>query len=484
MPRMVRRRPWSERVKAILNPMDFLLWASEELETRDWDSKGLGTKLGLACNFVFLLARANSGSSEAGDDVFDDGGSSSVTTFLVSSSGPFHSMSWLVLTLFFTQVRPLVWLLLILSAANAFHTMTRSRHYRLFEANVEQTPHTPSAQRVKVQSSPVASSPMRFLTSIMNPETAESRAHPDKTRDVWELAVWDPLPVSLQLFSLFSPGHVLVYMLFLPLEPLDPRPSSTVFNALALQVILSGQMLFLQSRFSRQIKDTAVIHKEVLHEYDTKFVHPRLHPVMRDVGTQASPDEEQEGHDFVELGTPRTVIKKEFHTHPNPNYMRHVDPDGERRAKSKVISPQLATPTNQVRRSESLAPATSARSTARQSLPAFYHPASAQSNASTAAASPSAQLGGSLGAFSHVNSPLKKATSLYDMNTNFMSPRNSREMAAVEQRRASPAKSGGDRRTTMANDSHVSSPGLNPFVHAQRNRLGHEQERYPKMWGR
>ena len=163
----------------------------------------------------------------------------------------------------------------------------------------------------------------------MVPETAESRAHPDKTRDVWELAVWDPLPISLQLFCLFSPGHVLVYMLFLPLESLDPRPSVTVFNAIALQVILSAQMMLLQTRFSQQIKDTAIIHKEVLHEYDTKFVHPRLHPVVRDVGTQASFTETEEDGDIdsVEIGTPTTIIKKEFHTHPNPNYVRHVDPD-------------------------------------------------------------------------------------------------------------------------------------------------------------
>ena len=90
------------------------------------------------------------------------------------------------------------------------------RHYRLFEANIERKPETPSAKRVKVQSDPTTSSPLRLLSSIMPTETAESRAHADKKNDVWELSVWDPLPVCLRLFCLFSPGHVLVYMLFLP----------------------------------------------------------------------------------------------------------------------------------------------------------------------------------------------------------------------------------------------------------------------------
>lgn len=65
-----------ERVKAMLNPMDFLLWLSEEIETHEWSSKTVGTQLGLAMNFAFLIARANSGGTSVADPVFDDGGSS------------------------------------------------------------------------------------------------------------------------------------------------------------------------------------------------------------------------------------------------------------------------------------------------------------------------------------------------------------------------------------------------------------------------
>lgn len=70
MPRLVRRKPLLQRLSALLNPMDFLLWLSEELETRDWDSENAGTQLGLGLNFVFLLARANSRSAPPADDVF------------------------------------------------------------------------------------------------------------------------------------------------------------------------------------------------------------------------------------------------------------------------------------------------------------------------------------------------------------------------------------------------------------------------------
>lgn len=84
MPRLVRRKPFGERLRAMLNPMDFLLWLSEEMETRDWDSKVAGTQLGLGLNFVFLLARANSGSLASDDDIFSDDAGTGWLTFFVS----------------------------------------------------------------------------------------------------------------------------------------------------------------------------------------------------------------------------------------------------------------------------------------------------------------------------------------------------------------------------------------------------------------
>jgi hypothetical protein len=74
MPRLVRRKPLLERIKDYLNPGDFLLWVSEEFETRDWDSKQFASPLALGFHVILLIARANSGSSgrSRGDDVFGD----------------------------------------------------------------------------------------------------------------------------------------------------------------------------------------------------------------------------------------------------------------------------------------------------------------------------------------------------------------------------------------------------------------------------
>jgi len=72
-----------ERLHAFMNPMDFYLWLSEEIQTLDWDSKVFGTRFGLAANFIFLLARANSSRRQAVDDVFGDGPTSSWVTVVV-----------------------------------------------------------------------------------------------------------------------------------------------------------------------------------------------------------------------------------------------------------------------------------------------------------------------------------------------------------------------------------------------------------------
>jgi hypothetical protein len=88
MPRLVRRQPLSERIKAYLNPLDFLLWLSEEIDSSDWDQleKDWALPLGAALNVVFLIARANCGRriSRAEDDVFgDDSGGVSWVNWLV-----------------------------------------------------------------------------------------------------------------------------------------------------------------------------------------------------------------------------------------------------------------------------------------------------------------------------------------------------------------------------------------------------------------
>ncbi|KAI1434677.1 hypothetical protein GGR50DRAFT_694891 [Xylaria sp. CBS 124048] len=456
MPRLVRQRPMLERIKTMLNPMDFLLWLSEEIETHEWSSKTVGTQLGLAMNFAFLIARANSGGTRVADPVFDDGDS---TTGWVSY-----------------LVALIVWFLVGFSGVNAYYTVYRSRKYRLFEANVEKKPDTPSARRVRVQSSPVSSSPLRILADAIS-ESAESRAHPDNTRDVWELSVWDPLPVCLRLFCLFSPGHALVYMMFLPLAPLDARPSVTVFNCLVLQAILSIQLMLFQSRFSQQNKDTSIIQKEVMHEYDTKIVHPLMYPTVRDAGTQFSRDDFGRDSDFVEFGTPTVQLRRGFKTRPNPNYTKHFDPDNSGSSyMTSSVNTVLTKQPGQV--GSDLRTRLFSTKPMRTSTPGLTPLRQSMNQQASAVSTASGSNGGYLGVMSHPNSPHKKTPSLGELE--FRSPRNNEEMARLEQYQsfqrdasASPIKSP---RKSASGVSSLNSPAAIPW---SRRRT---YERYPSMF--
>lgn len=307
---------------------------------------------------------------------------------------------------------------------NTFYTFWRRRHYRLFENSIDAPPSTPSAHRVRVDSSPLSSSsPLRFLSSMLAGETAESRSHPDATRDVWELAIWDPTPLSLRIFCFFSPGHILVYWLFLPTAPQDPRPSTTIITTILFAGLFSVQLIFLRLFFSQQSKDSSVVHKEVLNEYDIKYVHPRTRPQVRDVGTQHSAIEINgesspylERHSkAVDTYTPTVLVNRGFHTRPNPNYQRYVDAEG---------STMSMSPSKSISISKSQLPKTSA-SLRDMSSPLRPNAVIRQPNFMDRRAGD----GGNLGVYSHAHSPLRKAAS-----TNFS------EFGRERERSMSPVK--------------------------------------------
>ncbi|KAF2261267.1 hypothetical protein CC78DRAFT_522098 [Lojkania enalia] len=435
MPRLVRKAPLSERIKAYLDPMDWLMWASEELNSNDWEefANSYANGMGLGMNVLFMIAKANAGksSSDQKDDVFGDSKR--------SGSGWLKWFMGLI-----------VLGLTILSFLNGFYTFYRKRHYRLFEQPIEASISTPSAQRVRVDSSPMVSSPLHFIQNIFS-DSAEARAHPDATRDVWEIAVWDPNPLCLQIFCLFSPFHVLLYYFNLPVAPLDPQPSVKIVTTVAIAALLSLQMLYLRSSFSQQIKDSAIIQRQVLNEYDTKFVHPLLQRPSRDVGIQTitirrgAKDSRisTPGSDLaseVDTYTPMTVINRGFRTNPNTAYSSQYDPDNlasqpnHRIGGTTTQTPSLRPYQNGHYTNTSIATGTDFSSPIRPSNPPNpFRPQLRPSQVSSGD-------GGSLGVYSHAASPLRKAAS-----TNFIREERSREsLGGVGERRreGSPTKEG------------------------------------------
>lgn len=276
----------------------------------------------------------------------------------------------------------------------------------MFEAPIDKAPATPSAHRVRVDSTPMAASPLRYLANALSTESAASRAHPDAQRDVWEIAVWDPLSICVRILCLFSPGHALVYWLFLPTQLSDPRPSVTIATTILLTLLLSVQMSFISSSYKQQAKDLTLVHKEVLKEYDTKFVHPRTQPLMRDVGIQFSGDHTAtpEAGNKVETYTPTFIINHGFKTSPNPNYISHIDPDGV----SPRRPPASTTSAPSIFQSQPLlhTPVVS-----RDGSPMVRTAGTHMRQPQFQPTSTSTGDGGNLGVYSHANSPLRKSAS-------------------------------------------------------------------------
>ncbi|KAK5082281.1 hypothetical protein LTR05_007427 [Lithohypha guttulata] len=374
MPPFVRKQPLGERIKSALNVYDFLLSVSEGIESYGWDQveKAWAAPIGVAFNLIFLISRANVGKrSNSYDDVFGES----------TGSGWAASIAW-----FF------VCLLTMICFLNTFYTFFRKRHYRLFEAPVDVVLSTPSAHRVKLNSSPISSSPLRYLSQLLGSESAESRAHPNAREDVWEISLWDPLPVSLRLFCYFSPGHVILYWMFLPTSPANPRPSTTVATAILLALLLSLQLSFMSSCFSQQGKDSALISKEVMNEYDIKFVRPRTSPLYRDVATQYTEDNsysqaKEDRYNNVVVFPPAFIINRGFKTNPNPSFVNQADASNGPQQQSTTPDYRSPIPHNNL--SSPMRPQTAIKQ------PVF------RPNAG----------GGSLGVYSHAASPLRKSAS-------------------------------------------------------------------------
>ncbi|KAF1976372.1 hypothetical protein BU23DRAFT_588138 [Bimuria novae-zelandiae CBS 107.79] len=435
--RLVRKAPLMERIQAYLDVHDWLLWLSEELNTNDWEdfAKDYSLTIGVVFNLVYIVAQANTTDYSHTDDIL-----------LGDASGP----GW------FTWFCRLAATVLAGTAFfNGFFTFYKTRHYRLFEQPIDTAPSTPAARRVRVDSSPAAMSPLRYFQNLLGSNSAESRAHPDAGRDVWEISVWDPNPLCLDIFCLFSPLHVVLYWMNLPVLPMDQRPSVTVVTTIAIGAFLSFSLWFLRSSFAAQIRDNGVIQREVLHEYDNKFVHPSTRKLYRDVGIQAITKKRNRDSSVGVRGssddlasqittyTPTIVINRSFRTNPNPAYASQYDPDGlnsglRSAAQTPSVRPYSAANPNYsttstatggdfsspIRSSQTPNPFRASR---KQSQPQFRPSATGGD-------------GGSLGVFSHANSPLRKSAS-----TNFPRDRDDRSRDSLggyglERRTGTPAR--------------------------------------------
>ncbi|KAM0792532.1 hypothetical protein ACM66B_005201 [Microbotryomycetes sp. NB124-2] len=172
-------------------------------------------------------------------------------------------------------------LLILLSVANAAYLFSRRRKYQLvLRKDPLASPNARTANLDFASTTDTMTLFARIKRRVVNRfKTPRERA--PQHFQVQELSVWTPEYVqwSLRLFTLYPPPVALMYHL--------AKPSSF------LPFVISGSAAvgltwLLVHTYSTLLSDRALVQAEVMHEYNAKFVNPRLFVAKRDAATSTS----------------------------------------------------------------------------------------------------------------------------------------------------------------------------------------------------
>ncbi|GAO47326.1 hypothetical protein SAICODRAFT_20593 [Saitoella complicata NRRL Y-17804] len=334
--RLVRRAPLYKRVLSA--PKDWVLSFGEEWDTIEWEAFEKSTSLpaGIAANVVLAgcrLWKALQSKWDGNGDVFARPGSRG---YGGAKGGVFTNET--AKGLFGSTLSLIAVMLVALSILNTLYCFFRTREYRLFQKDAESEtgPSTPSARRVRIETSP--SRLHSLIASYLNPQPS---IHPDSDRDVWQLSIWNPTTFSLRFFCTFSPASAVMLFNLTP---------ANFFWTLVVSAGVGAQLWVLMGWHERQGRDKQVVFGEVMNEYEVKFVQPRLSVVKRDVATQASGVDAETSTVEVEVHTPQlikmtTAMSTQAHTGPVlPGSIRHSLP-GQAVGPSPVkLAPRMSMP--------------------------------------------------------------------------------------------------------------------------------------------
>ncbi|THH19301.1 hypothetical protein EW146_g1831 [Bondarzewia mesenterica] len=191
-------------------------------------------------------------------------------------------------TSWFDWTVPATCLLIALTALNTLFLFTHTKLYHLHS-----------------QSDPVSSPHARFVSSSVDPPTLTTRLRKQawnafvsfwrfllgigtsassggasgEARRVQELEVWTPDEGELMLFCIYSPVHALLWMVW--------NSGNWIMMAF-IMVGVGVQLRVMTKTYEALLKDRAIIAAEVMHEYDEKFVYPRVNPVRKDAAVMTN----------------------------------------------------------------------------------------------------------------------------------------------------------------------------------------------------
>jgi hypothetical protein len=120
----------------------------------------------------------------------------------------------------------------------------------------------------------------RFLFKVgVSKNGSPSNSGPHR---VQQLEVWAPGETEIALFCIYSPVHAFLWM------------ATTGSNWVLMCFVMVGVAVQLQAfkqSFEALLKDRTIIASEVMHEYNDKFVNPRVNPIRKDAAVMTNQSE-------------------------------------------------------------------------------------------------------------------------------------------------------------------------------------------------
>ncbi|BGP22957.1 hypothetical protein JCM10295v2_001848 [Rhodotorula toruloides] len=302
-PRRFRQRSWQERARDW--PSDALLSLETSIQLLSFDAAGY--PLGIALNILHFLVRlpgfysalptfsslfrssTSTASRYARRVDFDlvDADARLEALQRQTRSGQGGGWSWWAWWLSI--------LLILLSVGNAVYLASRRRKYQMvLRKDPIASPNARSAQLDFSPTKPRCSLADLFKQSVKN---LARRGQPEKPHvyPVQELDVWTPERVkwSLRIFTVYSPPIALMYHFLSPHNFLSFLLCGTLFTL---------QTCLLVHLYSTLVTDRAALQAEVMHEYNVKFVNPRVFVAKRDACVSTSQAEIVRTEDWLAAG--------------------------------------------------------------------------------------------------------------------------------------------------------------------------------------
>ncbi|KAG8770157.1 hypothetical protein FRC12_004474 [Ceratobasidium sp. 428] len=277
--RIVRRKPWRQRIAEL--PSATWEWICDAVTLSNLPlppPETLGRVLGGALHLIHFITRFSIlRSYKPEEDGWEE-------IHIVNGFEQEESAPW------FYWTTPMTIFLILGSLLNCLYLFTNTRSYQLhLQSNMVDSPR---AKMVRVDMTPAArdmdnrpppslvwrlarglSVHLASAWKLLWGSKSGRETSWDDIHTVQQIDIWMPDELKMALFSVYSPAHALLWMIF---------SSSTWFIAFILMAMISGQIHALSQSYEGLLKDRRILNSEVMNEYNQKFVYPRIIPVRKD----------------------------------------------------------------------------------------------------------------------------------------------------------------------------------------------------------